>query len=361
MTPLQSSKDGTLSVENVIQDRIANDKNKPSGLTLNLKTIANEYCKGKDTKKEMRRCRLRVCLYQDHTDEFKIAEAYSETIKDSKDKNFGNFQVACMSEPHSSCENGGWKHFLVAKAQVGQAGFFPIFVFANGENDPEPQRVDKIFPGFKQISTEKEDMEVLHHSTFRFKIPSQQKGVVQSIKHYYQKVYITLYRQADDEYASGMIKFDYHDIHANYLDDEECHYCEIKKNMPLSEVRKDNQAKRKKCRRRNESELTTSGFSEVGSPMTNAEDSNNALEEISNNDFNQVLGQQTNSHILFNPEDLLDLDLMMRDGKNKDEEDDDETDTTTEEYTSDSDELSSSPQETEAMDTLCETAKKLKV
>ena len=99
-----------------------------------------------------------------------------------------------MSEPHGACEKGGWKHFLITKSRVATSGFFPVFVFASSPNDPKPQKVDVLFKGFKQISCEKEDLVIFHNSTFKFKIPSQQRSVIQAIKHYHLKTYITLYR-----------------------------------------------------------------------------------------------------------------------------------------------------------------------
>ena len=166
-----------------------------------------------------------------------------------------------MSEPHGACEKGGWRHFLVSKSRVGVSGFYPVFVFAStAETEEQPQPVDKLFKNFRQISREKNELEILHGSTFTFKIPSQQSSVIQAIKQYHLNTYITLYREADEQYASNMVRFDYHDIHSNIDDvDEDCKYCQIKKNEPLREVRKENSRKRL-CRRRNDSSLTaTSG------------------------------------------------------------------------------------------------------
>jgi hypothetical protein len=99
-----------------------------------------------------------------------------------------------MSEPHGACEKGGWKHFLITKSRVATSGFYPRFVFASSANDIRPQTVDSLFKGFKQISHEKEDMEIFHNSTFKFKIPNQQRSVIQAIKHYHLNTYVTLYR-----------------------------------------------------------------------------------------------------------------------------------------------------------------------
>ena len=109
-------------------------------------------------------------------------------------QNFGNFKVGCMSEPHGACEKGGWKHFLITKSRVATSGFYPLFVFASSANDIRPHTVDSLFKGFKQISHEKEDMEIFHNSTFKFKIPNQQRSVIQAIKHYHLNTYVTLYR-----------------------------------------------------------------------------------------------------------------------------------------------------------------------
>merc|ERR1712020_297316 len=64
-------------------------------------TIINQYTK--DVKDEMKRIRLRACLYQDETDNFKCAQATSTTICDTKNKNFGNFEIATISKPHGCC------------------------------------------------------------------------------------------------------------------------------------------------------------------------------------------------------------------------------------------------------------------
>ena len=185
-------------------------------------------------------------------------------MNDTRDKNFGNFKVGCMSEPHGACEKGGWKHFLVTKSRVATSGFYPVFVFATSANDTQPQKVDSLFKNFKQISIEKEDMEIFHNSTFKFKIPNQQRSVIQAIKHYYLNTYITLYREADDQFAQDMVKFEYKDIHDETDPDseEECPFCQIKKNQPLNEMLKNNLAirgKRDRKRYRNDSSAYESG------------------------------------------------------------------------------------------------------
>ena len=60
------------------------------------------------------------------------------------------------------------------------------------------------------------------------------------------------FREADDQFAQDMIRFDYHDIHDETDPDseEECPYCQIKKNQPLNELLKNNLAIRAGKRRR---------------------------------------------------------------------------------------------------------------
>jgi len=174
-----------------------------------------------------------------------------------------------MSEPHGSCEKGGWKHFLITKSRVATSGFFPVFVFASSPNDLKPQKVDVLFKGFKQISCEKEDLVIFHNSTFKFKIPSQQRSVIQAIKHYHLNTYITLYREADGQFAQDMVKFDYHDIHdtTDPDSDEECPFCQIKKNQPLSEMLKNVDGNRKR-RRRDRNDSSYESGSNIGSPRS---------------------------------------------------------------------------------------------
>ena len=69
-------------------------------------------------KDEMKRCRIRACLYQDETDNMKIAEAYSISICDTKNKSYGNFEISTMSKPWGCCSKGGWQTFLVSKTKV---------------------------------------------------------------------------------------------------------------------------------------------------------------------------------------------------------------------------------------------------
>jgi hypothetical protein len=269
VTPLKRKEsNGALTVEKVVEDRLLYDKNRWGSQSADgpsVKSISKEFTFG-ESKRELHRCRLRACLYQDKTDDFKVSEAYTETINDTRDKNFGNFKVGCMSEPHGACEKGGWKHFLITKSRVATSGFYPIFVFASSANDIRPQTVDSLFKGFKQISHEKEDMEIFHNSTFKFKIPNQQRSVIQAIKHYHLNTYITLYREADDQFAQDMIRFDYHNIHDETDPDseEECPYCQIKKNQPLNELLKNNLAIRGKRRRRDRNDSSYESGSNLG-------------------------------------------------------------------------------------------------
>mgnify|MGYP002051509307 CR=1 FL=1 len=129
----------------------------------------------------------------------------------------GNFQVAMMSEPHFSCSKGGWKPFLVSKSKVGKTGFSPIFVFADSPTDENPRKVEELFRNFNQISMVKSGSDsdgetILHDSTFVFKIPQQNPDVICAIKQYHQKIYITLFREIDQKFATDMIRFDYHNI-----------------------------------------------------------------------------------------------------------------------------------------------------
>ena len=113
-----------------------------------------------------------------------------------------------MSEPHFSCSKGGWKPFLVSKSKVGKNGFTPIFVFADSPTDENPRKVNDLFRNFKQISMD-ENSEILHNSTFAFKIPQQNPDVIKALKQYHQKIYITLFREIDQQFAKDMIRFDY--------------------------------------------------------------------------------------------------------------------------------------------------------
>ena len=222
--PLQKKTvDGALTIHDVVLDRLQNDKNRPINVPgVSLNSIVKEFTK--DHKVEISRCRLRACLYMDETDNCKVAEAISETINNTRDKNFGNFQVAMMSEPHFSCSKGGWKPFLVSKSKVGKTGFSPIFVFADSPTDENPRKVEELFRNFNQISMMKSDSEetILHDSTFVFKIPQQNPDVICAIKQYHQKIYITLFRENDQKFATDMIRFDYEVCDES---EEDCAFC----------------------------------------------------------------------------------------------------------------------------------------
>ena len=138
-------------------------------------------------------------------------------------QNLGNFQVAMMSEPHFSCSKGGWKPFLVSKSKVGKSGFTPIFVFADSPTDENPRRVEELFRNFNQISLNgANDEAILHNSTFIFTIPQQNPDVIRAVKQYHQKIYITLFREIDQKFATDMIRFDYEVCDES---EEDCAHC----------------------------------------------------------------------------------------------------------------------------------------
>ena len=89
VTPLKRKEsNGALTVEKVVEDRLLYDKNRWGSQTadgLTVKSISKEFTFG-ESKRELHRCRLRACLYQDKTDDFKVSEAYTETINDTRDK-----------------------------------------------------------------------------------------------------------------------------------------------------------------------------------------------------------------------------------------------------------------------------------
>merc|ERR1712020_701452 len=169
-------------------------------------TIINQYTK--DVKDEMKRIRLRACLYQDENDNLKCAEAVSTTICDSKNKNFGNFEIATISKPHGCCNKGGWQTFLVSKTKVDPNGFHPMFVLSDDPENPSQSTtpVQNNFPNFQQISPD--SVEVIK-DVFIFDIPSQEISTVQALKQYNQKMYLTLYRESNEDYATNMVEFNY--------------------------------------------------------------------------------------------------------------------------------------------------------
>ena len=375
VTPLlRKEGTGALLIEDIVKERWSNDKSCSRNVPgLSVKNITKEYTSG-ESKREIHRCRLRACLFQDGTDFVKVSEVFSETIKDTKDKNFGNFQVACLSEPHGACAHGGLKCFLVAKARVGASGFYPVFVFANSDLDMKPERVEKVFPAFKPIAHGKDDLEIYHNSTFRFRIPAQRKEVIQAIKLYRLKTYITLYREADDQYASNMVRFDYHDIHDSMEDnDETCSYCEIKKNMPHTEVRRENMAKIKRKKRYDTD--STSGISDVGSPASTVQmdeetshfvNPNFQLEDIANvDDILQTIETSPAPHFIdlgLGEFDSSLFDQPMRDGPAEGTESSspEESDTSSDSDESET-EIESSGSDDDKVDDLCKYTKSLNV
>ena len=74
------------------------------------------------------------------------------------------------------------------------------------------------------------------------------------------------FREADDQFAQDMIRFDYHNIHDETDPDseEECPYCQIKKNQPLNELLKNNLAIRGKRRRRDRNDSSYESGSNLG-------------------------------------------------------------------------------------------------
>merc|ERR1711971_1220981 len=195
-------------------------------------------------------------------------------------------------------------------------------------------------------------MEIFHNSTFKFKIPNQQRSVIQAIKYYHLNTYVTLYREADDQFAQDMIRFDYHDIHDETDPDseEECPYCQIKKNQPLNELLKNNLAIRQgKRRRRDRNDSSYESGSNLGSPLSliaDQDENSTAPRPIalsvpgpsqtlptlnwSDEDFNQIVNPPTNSAPTFvmdfgleefgtNPGNVMDGPLVKDGGESNTE------------------------------------------
>ena len=93
--PLQTKRaEGGLTIHDVVLDRLQNDRNRPINVHgVSLSSIVKEFTK--DAKVEINRCRLRACLYMDETDNCKVAEGFSETINNTRDK------VSCIVNPFS--------------------------------------------------------------------------------------------------------------------------------------------------------------------------------------------------------------------------------------------------------------------
>ena len=75
VTPLKRKEsNGALTVEKVVEDRLLYDKNRWGSQSADgpsVKSISKEFTFG-ESKRELHRCRLRACLYQDKTDDFKL-------------------------------------------------------------------------------------------------------------------------------------------------------------------------------------------------------------------------------------------------------------------------------------------------
>ena len=112
-------------------------------------------------------------------------------------------------------------NFLIYFLKVDKNGFWPIFVTCNN-NQENAKPVEQSFKNFKQIS--KDSVQVVNNSVFIFEIPAQNPLVIECLKQFNEKVYMTIFRESDGEFASNMIKFDY-DVHDE--NDEDCPYCAI--------------------------------------------------------------------------------------------------------------------------------------
>ena len=97
-----------------------------------------------------------------------------------------------------------------------------MLVLAHPDYQENARPVERCFKNFKQIS--KDSVQVVNNSVFIFEIPAQNPRVIASLKEFNEKVYMTIFRESDGEFASNMIKFDY-DVHDE--NDEDCAYCAI--------------------------------------------------------------------------------------------------------------------------------------
>ena len=97
-----------------------------------------------------------------------------------------------------------------------------MLVLAHPDYQENAKPVERCFKNFKQIS--KDSVQVVNNSVFIFEIPAQNPRVISSLKEFNEKVYMTIFRESDGEFASNMIKFDY-DVHDE--NDEDCPYCAI--------------------------------------------------------------------------------------------------------------------------------------
>ena len=165
----------------------------------------------------MKRCRIRVCLIKN---EMKFAEVFSTTIGCSRNKFYGNFEIETMSFPHGCCQNGGWPALLISKTPVALSGFHPKFVLANSKNDEHVFPVEQEFSNFNQIP---EDSVKISGKNFTFEIPKQDRNIIEALKEFNGKLYVTLYRESKQDYAKNMIEFNY-EIHNSI-----CHFCGLTK------------------------------------------------------------------------------------------------------------------------------------
>ncbi len=289
--------------EAVIANRLAYERHRypdlPSRQT--AKQIAKSYVTDRESKLDLSKCRLRVTLFEDHTDEKQVAEAVSGDITNSNSRvgssldlesrmtligffslfqKLGNFDIFSMSDPHRCCDQGGWRMVIVSKYPLGNisssseesgSSVYPVFVLAqeNGGHDQQQiNLVDNVFTNFKQISLSSLE---IHKDTFSFIVPQQDPEVIKAIEQHQEFIHVALYRSVDKHFSPNLIRFDY-DLHDKYM---ECPYCAIRMmngggfNAPgsgLLSVSACRGGKRPRTERaRNDS--TTSGFSSnAGSP-----------------------------------------------------------------------------------------------
>ena len=73
------------------------------------------------------------------------------------------------------------------------SGFRPLFVLADPKNPEKAKPVEKSFPNFKQIS--QESVNIINNCVLIFDIPSQSQRVINSLKEFNEKVFVTIYRE----------------------------------------------------------------------------------------------------------------------------------------------------------------------
>jgi hypothetical protein len=144
-----------------------------------------------------------------------------------------------------------------------------MLVLAHPDYQENAKPVERCFKNFKQIS--KDSVQVVNNSVFIFEIPPQNPRVISSLKEFNEKVYMTIFRESDGEFASNMIKFDY-DVHDE--NDEDCPYCAIT-HMEIYEGPSSSRIKRKSSKKgfgleipNKKRNISTSGISSIspGSP-----------------------------------------------------------------------------------------------